>query len=98
MRYSVEELKTIISPIASAHKVDRVSVFGSYSKGTANDASDVDLLVSKGEMQTLFQLCGFRLALEDALNIPVDIVTETSMDQDFLNGIRKDRVVLYQRA
>ncbi len=53
--YSIEELKNIIIPIAKQHGVESVSVFGSYSRGTASAKSDLDLKIDKGELRSLFQ-------------------------------------------
>ena len=96
--YSIDELKNIIAPIADAHGVESVSVFGSYSRGEASADSDVDLKIEKGRLRSLFQLSGFRLAVEDALRLPVDMVTTESSDPDFLEMIRKEEVLLYQNA
>ncbi len=96
--YSIEELRRIVSPIAQAHGVESVSLFGSYSRGTANAGSDVDLVIEKGALRSLFQLSGFRLAVEDALKLPVDLVTSESSDKSFLDLIRKDEVLLYRNA
>ena len=94
--YSIEDFRRIITPIARQYGVASVSLFGSYSKGTASPASDVDLKIEKGQLQSLFQLCEFRLAVEDALKLPVDLVTSETSDQDFLNMIEKDEVLLYR--
>ena len=59
--YSIEELRMIVSPIAQAHGVESVSLFGSYSNGTADAHSDVDLKIEKGSVMSLFQLSGLRL-------------------------------------
>ena len=91
--YSIEELRNIVSPIARAHGVASVSLFGSADAG-----SDVDLKIDKGALRSLFQLCGFRLAIEDALKLPVDLVTSDSSDKSFLDMIQKDEVVLYRNA
>jgi len=96
--YSIEELRNIVSPIAQAHGVKSVSLFGSYSKGTANAHSDVDLKIEKGNLRSLFQLCGFRLAVEDALKLSVDLVTSDSSDKSFLDMIQKDEVLLYRNT
>ena len=90
--YSIDELRRIIAPIASAHGVKSVSVFGSYSRGNATANSDVDLKIEKGHLHSLFQLSGFRLAVEDALRLPVDLVTSDTSDPDFLEMIRKEEV------
>lgn len=95
-QYTIEELRSRIAPIAQRHGVQSVSLFGSYSKGTATDGSDIDLKIEKGKLRSLFQICGFRLAVEDALERPVDLVTSESSDQDFLDMIAKDEVLLYR--
>ena len=94
-RYSLRQLEDIISPIARRFGVEKVSVFGSYSRSEADDQSDVDLLIEKGGLRSLFQLSGFRLELEDALRLPVDLVTTESSDREFLDRIAKESVVLY---
>ena len=96
--YTIEELRHIITPIAKQYGVKSVSLFGSYSKGIADANSDVDLKIEKGHLKSLFQLCGFRLAVEDALNLPVDLVTTESSDQDFLSLIADEEVLLYRNA
>lgn len=88
----------IVSPIAQAHGVESVSLLGSYSNGTADAHSDVDLKIEKGALRSLFQICGFRLAVEDALKLPVDLVTSESSDKSFLDMIKKDEVLLYRNA
>lgn len=95
-QYTIEELRNRIAPIAQQYGVQSVSLFGSYSKRTAADDSDIDLKIEKGKLKSLFQICGFRLAVEDALERPVDLVTSESSDRDFLDMIAKDEVLLYR--
>lgn len=97
-RYTIDDLRRIISPIAEQHGVESIYLFGSYSNGTAGADSDVDLKIEKGRLRSLFQLCGFRLAVEDALDLPVDLVTTESSDRTFLDMISKDEVLLYRNA
>ncbi len=96
--YSIDELRQIIAPIAREHGVESVSLFGSYSKGTASTSSDVDLKIEKGQLRSLFQLSGFRLAVEDALKLPVDLVTSEASDRVFLGTISRDEVLLYRNS
>lgn len=95
-QYTIEELRRRIAPIAQQYGVQSVSLFGSYSKGTADAGSDIDLKIEKGKLRSLFQICGFRLAVEDALERSVDLVTSESSDQTFLDMIEKDEVLLYR--
>ena len=62
------------------------SLFFAYSGAT----------IEKGHLRSLFQLSGFRLAVEDALHLPVDMITSDSSDPDFLEMIRKEEVLLYR--
>ncbi len=96
--YSIDEIQHIVSPIAREHGVSSVALFGSYAAGKATASSDVDLKIEKGRLRSLFQLCALRLALEDALELPVDLVTSESSDKEFLSSITKDEVVLYREA
>ena len=96
--YTVPELQSVLSPIFRANGVRKATLFGSYAKGLADAGSDVDLKIDKGALRSLFQLCGFRLAVEDALKLPVDLVTSDSSDKSFLDMIQKDEVVLYRNA
>ena len=96
--YSIDELRQIIAPIAREHGVESVSLFGSYSKGMASSGSDVDLIIEKGRLHSLFQLSGFRLAVEDALKLPVDLVTSEASDHVFLDMISRDEVSLYRNS
>ena len=96
--YSVDELRQIIAPIAQEHGVKSVFLFGSYSRGTASADSDVDLKIEKGRLSSLFQLSGFRLAVEDALKLSVDLVTSEASDRVLLDMIGRDEVLLYRNS
>ena len=97
-RYTVGQLRDIVAPIARQHGVKSVSLFGSYAFGRATWNSDVDLKIEKGALRSLLDLSRFRLALEDALQLSVDLVTTQCSDKAFLNEIEKDEVLLYQNA
>jgi len=48
-RYSLEELKEIIVPIAEKYHISKVYLFGSFARGDYNEQSDIDLRIEKGE-------------------------------------------------
>ena len=52
----INEIKKIVVPIAYSYGVKRLYLFGSYAKGTANEKSDIDLLVEKGKPMSLLKL------------------------------------------
>lgn len=96
-KYTIDEIRNIVTPIAQQYGVDSLYLFGSYSKGIANEKSDVDVHVDKGKIRTLFALTGFRLALEDALKLPVDLITSDISDKEFLKGIADEEMLLYRK-
>lgn len=65
--YSIEELKSIITPIAEKYGVEKVYLFGSYARGCATSESDIDLRVDKGKLKGLFMLGAMYSDLEDQL-------------------------------
>lgn len=92
-----ERIGHIISPIAEKFGVERVSLFGSRAKGNFTDRSDYDFLISKGEIKSLFTYSAFINALEEAFGTHVDVVTDTSSDQKFINMISQEGILLYER-
>jgi predicted nucleotidyltransferase len=94
-RYSIEELKEIIAPIAEKYHISKVYLFGSFARGDYNEQSDIDLRIEKGELKGLFALCGFYTEVEEALQMKVDVLTTGSLEDTFLKKIKKDEVMLY---
>ena len=96
--YTIDQIQSIVCPIAKEYGVSSISLFGSYATGNADAESDIDLKIEKGKVRSLFQLCGLRLALEDALQTPVDLITSESSDKGFLDRIAEEEVLLYREA
>lgn len=97
-RYTVSQIRDIVVPIAIRHGVESVSLFGSYAENRADASSDVDLKIEKGALKSLLDLSRFRLAVEDALDLNVDLVTSQCSDASFLREIEKSEVLLYRSA
>ncbi len=57
----------------------RPRVFGSVARGEDTEASDLDLLVEAGPRTSLLDLARARNALQDALGVSVDLVTEDDL-------------------
>ena len=85
----------MVAPVAKQFGIKRVYAFGSYGRNEATSFSDLDIRIEKGAIRSLFQLADFRLTLEEALHIPVDVITSDARDQDFLSTVSKDEVLLY---
>lgn len=95
-QYSIAQIREIITPIAIKHGVKSVSLFGSRARRTDKIDSDIDLIIEKGRLVSLYDLSGFRLAAEDAFQLPVDLVTTECSDHEFLDEITREGVLLYR--
>ena len=89
-------IKNAIEPIAKLYGVKKMYLFGSYAKGTANEQSDVDLLIEKGKPMSLLKLSGMRQMVEEALNLSVDLVTTVGIEEDFQKEIAGTEILLYE--
>ena len=94
---TIESIKEAITPIAKEHGLKRVYLFGSYAKGTANEDSDVDLLIEIGTPISLLGLSEILQDAKEAMNISVDLVTKGGMDQDFEEEIAGSEVLIYEK-
>jgi predicted nucleotidyltransferase len=93
--YSIDQIRERITPVAQNYGVKRVMLFGSYARGEATEASDIDLHVWCGNIRGLFALSGFRLDLVDALSKEVDLVTHNGIRKKFYERIKDDEVPIY---
>lgn len=87
--YTVEELKEHVSRAVhdynkiadSDAKIQKVSLFGSYANGCAQETSDVDLLVSfASTVVSLFTLARALDSFEEHLAVPVDVIQDPVPD------------------
>lgn len=83
MIYTVDEITSIVRPIAERYGLRAVYLFGSYARGTATVDSDIDLLIDTTgtKIKSLLQVAAVYCDLEEALGKPVDLVTVSSLEQ-----------------
>lgn len=95
--YTIDEIKTIIAPIAKKYGIERAYLFGSYARGEATEKSDIDIIIDKGTLRGLFQLSGLKIDIEQAVKMRIDILTTGSASEEFREKIRKDEVIIYEQ-
>lgn len=93
---SLDTIKSRVEPLAQKYGLERVFLFGSYARGEANEKSDIDFRIDKGTMRGL-QFCGFYSDMEDALQLPLDILTTQQLPKAFLKAISQEEILLYER-
>ena len=94
--YSIDDTKEMLRPILSQNNVKKAILFGSHAKGSADENSDVDMLLDSG-------LRGLRFVglIEDiryALGKEVDVfdVTHIIPNSKISSEINKDGVIIYE--
>lgn len=83
-----QEMKDKIISILQQHKVKKASLFGSYARGEADENSDIDILVELSR-NSLLELAGIKVDLEEALNKKVDINTFNGLNYSNRIGLKE---------
>ena len=92
----IDTIKAIIRPIAIEYGVKKIYLFGSFAKGTANENSDIDLLIEKGKPMSLLKISGFRQDVEEKMKRSVDVVTTAGIEAEFKMAIQGTEILLYE--
>lgn len=93
--YEVGEIKKIAGLVLASFSVDFAFLFGSYSKGTAKEDSDIDILI--GGAVTGIDFFDLQNALAKALHKKVDLLKSEDLlrNEPFINEILKTGVRIY---
>ncbi|MCL2607155.1 MAG: nucleotidyltransferase domain-containing protein [Methanomassiliicoccaceae archaeon] len=96
-RPSVEELKTIVKPVAEKYGVEKVYLFGSAARGDHTENSDYDFCIELGKIRTASVLSEFFQDLREAIGREIDLVTARSLDSEFFNTVMTEGIVVYEQ-
>ena len=80
--------------VAARHGAANVRVFGSVARGSATDASDIDILVDLEPGRSLFDLGAFLEDLKVLLGHPVDVVTEKGLRARIRDRVLQEAIPL----
>jgi len=86
--------ETIVA-ILTKNDAEWIAIFGSYARGDAGPASDIDILVTFARKKSLFSLIRIEDELTRALHMKVDLVTENAVSPYLADAIYRDAVVIY---
>lgn len=92
---TIEEISEKLKAVFSEYNITYCYLFGSYSKGTATETSDVDLLIATEV--TGMRFFGLVDKVRDALHKKVDVLdfSQLNGNPDLLNEILKDGIKIY---
>ena len=93
--YSLDEIRSIAAPIAEQYGVAAMYLFGSYARGEATAASDLDFRIERGRIRSLFELSALYNALSDCFQKDLDLLTSQNIEPEFLAAIRPEEVLVY---
>jgi predicted nucleotidyltransferase len=95
--FDIQEISRRVAPIARQFGVAKVSLLGSRAYDTPTDSSDLDFrIVDRGTLCGLIDPAGFQLALEDSFSVPVNLLTDDILSDDFLARIAPYEVTIYE--
>ena len=72
--------------------VTKIALFGSTARGTATEESDIDILITFQGKANSKKYFGVLFYLEDLLNCPVDLITETSLRPELQPHIDAEKI------
>jgi predicted nucleotidyltransferase len=91
---SLEEIKELIRQhkpeLKRQFKVQEIGIYGSYSRGTANKRSDLDLLVKLDEPISYFELAGLKIYIEEITGLKSDVVPFHNLRPEFRENVYKE--------
>ncbi len=79
--------------------VEKVWIFGSYSRGEESKESDIDILVrfDKSANVTLFKYISIVNALQSLLRKKIDLVEEGQLKDFAKDSAEQDKILIYER-
>ena len=86
----IEARRAEILALAERHGVRNVRVFGSMARDDADDASDVDLLVSLAPDRTGLALGALLADVRRLLNCRVEVLTEDALHPEIRDRVLKE--------
>ena len=87
--YILNFLKAHKQELQNNYALTKIGLFGSYAKDTANDNSDIDIVIQSSK-KDFFLRDDLKKYLEDNFKIPVDVGYLDSFRQYYKAQIEKD--------
>lgn len=99
MPYTIQQIKTKITPILRTYGIKKAYLFGSYANGHQTDKSDLDIMVdSSGQLKGL-AFVGLLENLVNILEIDVDLldIRHIIPNSEIYNQIMNTGIIIYDK-
>lgn len=96
---TTDKIIPLIQQFFIGKPVKKVFLFGSYARGEETENSDIDLLVTYDESNSLslLSICRMMNDLSDQLGHQVDMVEEGRLLPFAVQSMEKDKILIYER-
>ena len=96
---TIDEIKSIITPLISPYPIKRIILFGSYARGDASESSDVDLIIDSEGRLNAFDYFGIIGMIVKKMPVKVDVfeLDEVKRPSSMFDSISKEGVIIYER-
>jgi hypothetical protein len=85
-----------VADVCRRNEVRRLRVFGSYARGEATEASDMDLIADFSGPKSLLDIVRIEREMSSALGVRVDLLTEGAISPYIRERIVDDLRVIYE--
>ena len=99
----IESIRLLILPVAIKYGLSKIYLFGSYARGEAKPASDIDLLIEGGNISSMYDYNDVNEALKKAFGKKVDLVMARAIERDnsrsgkrFKENFDKEKILIYE--
>ena len=84
---------TILKPLLQKQfGVSELALFGSAARDELRPDSDIDVLVKFDAVASSSRYFGVQFAIEDAMGMPVDLVTENALRRELRPYVERERI------
>ena len=89
---AINTLSKVKPELAGRFGVTRLALFGSTARDTANQESDIDILVAFEGPASSAQYFGVQFLLEDQFGCSVDLVTEKALRPELQSFVMQEAI------
>ena len=93
---TIDEIKEKSKKLFKLYPINKVTLFGSYAKGTQTLDSDIDFLIKDSNLSIL-ATSNLKEQLTCEFNTKVDLISEGDLSDVFLFLIKDEEVVVYEK-